>query len=223
MFGYLSFLCNSLRDDCESGPFYIKHWASEPVWSCGAKNCSQRFPFLFYWTRPLRACLFCSGKGVAPHLGVASPTWEKGCLSPVLYQRSYYGEFSRAKTSLWSFCPPKFKNMHPVLSEWQFLAVVKWRRTETCIYVCPLTQPPCTGQGEGIPFSIQCGLFIYLFIWDESSLLQEFLPLRDNSSGSRWIHLLPWWCAHSFCWLVSTSISPFLLSARWKCLQVLQS
>lgn len=140
--------------------------------------------------------------------------------SPLFYQRSYPKVgFVYPWHLLWSLCLPKFKmTVLTIIVTVCYLSNIKVSRN---LHYALWHSLMYWGKEGGFPFPSNVA---YLFIYLRWILVaSRVFPLRDNSSGSRWIHLLPWWCAHSFCWCFSTSISPFLLSARWKCLQVLQS
>lgn len=149
-----------------------------------------------------------------PNMGETGWSW-----SPVLCQGSYrrVGLVQPRHLSV-IFLPSSLK-----CASWPVRVTVahpiRWRWTKTCFMPSDISSMHW-GRGR---LSYRMWL-IYLFIYLRWILAaSRVFPLRDNSGGSRCIHLLPWWCAHSFCWRLSTSISPFLLSAWWKCLQVLQS
>ena len=173
-----------------------------------AKTCPQHPTFPLHWIHPLRA--------YAPSV-LARGRWSTGETAPSKVICS--SAFSLAQTStLNPAASHSLKSVsHPVPGTPSHPTGVKRNRN----LHSALCHSPLYGQGEGMPFAIECSWFIYLSEMKPCCL--ESSPLRDNSRGSPWRHLLPWWCAYCFCWRVSTSISPFLLSARWKCLQVLQS
>lgn len=179
-----------------------------------AKGCSQlSFPTLLN-SPPSGSVPILARVVDAGHLRITFPTWERRCwrLSAALYQRLHHKVgLVQPRHLLLIFLPSS-----------QFLTPVRLRWIETSIMPSDVS-PMHWGRGKG-SLSHRKWLIYYLFIYSRWILAASRVsPLRDNSCGSWCIHLLPWWCAHFFCWRVSTSISPFLLSAWWKCLQVLQS